>query len=212
MNDKKKRNLIIVLCVAAVIIAVAAIAFAPFGRKATGGSDSPEITDVSEVTTTTVENTAANENVSTTSSESATFVVPPSTDAVVNPNKNYTFYIDKSTFDAKESDDGTTTLTAKGNGSVRMTVTPVRDMSYKECCRAAEKKHQKLPGSAAMKIENTNTVYRSQTGDGDSDIVTTVYCVDDNKGGCILIDCRVPVSATEYNKIIEIMLSMFKVL
>lgn len=212
MNDKKKRNLIIVLGVAAVIIAVAAIAFAPFGRKATGESDSPKITDASEVTPTADENTAVNESVNAPSDESTTFVVPSSTEAVVNPNKNYTFYIDKSTFDVKESDDGTTTLTAKGNGSVKMTVTPVRDMSYKECCRAAEKKHQKLPGSASLKIENTNSVYRSQTGDSDGDIVKTVYCVDDNKGGCILIDCRVPVSATQYNKTIEIMLSMFKVL
>ncbi|MGN1315808.1 MAG: hypothetical protein ACI4VW_01980 [Acutalibacteraceae bacterium] len=212
MNDKKKRNLIIVLCVAAVIIAVAAIAFAPFGRKATGESDSPKITDSSEVTPTADENAAENETVNISPDGSISFVVPASTDSVVNPNKNYTFYIDKSTFDAKESDDGTTTLTAKENGSVKMTVTPVRDMSYKECCRAAEKKHQKLNSSAALKIENTNSVYRSQTGDGDGDIITTVYCVDDNKGGCILIDCRVPVSATEYNKTIEIMLSMFKVL
>lgn len=214
MNDKKKRNLIIVLCVAAVVIGVAAIAFAPFGRKATGDSDSPKITGSSEVITTADENTVSNEPVNTSShaDESTTFVVPLPTDPVVNPNKNYTFYIDKSVFDARESDDGTTTLTAKENGSVKMTVTPVKDMGYKECCRAAEKKHKKLNSSAALKIENTNSVYRSQTGDGDDDVITTVYCVDDNKGGCILIDCRVPVSATEYNETIEIMLSMFKVL
>ena len=85
-------------------------------------------------------------------------------------------------------------------------------MGYKECCRATEKNHKKLNGSASLKIENTNTVYRSQTGDGDSDIITTVYCVDDKKGGCIIIDCRTPVNATKYMETIEIMLSMFKVL
>ncbi len=218
MSDKKKRNLIIVLCVLAVIIAVVAIAFAPFGRKATGNSDSPNITDNSEITesvgessSVAVTETSEVSQTNTTTSDTSIFI-PPSTDPQVNPNKNYTFFIDKTTFEATENDDGVTTLTAKENGSVKMTVTPVKDMGYKECCRAAEKKHKKLGSSAVLEIENTNTVYRSQTGDSDSDIITTVYCVDDNKGGCIVIECRTPVNATKYMETIEIMLSMFKVL
>jgi hypothetical protein len=93
-----------------------------------------------------------------------------------------------------------------------MTITPVREMGYKECCRATEKNHKKLNSSAALKIENTNTVYRSQTGNSDGDILTTIYCVDDKKGGCIVIDCRTPVNSTKYMDTIEIMLSMFKVI
>ncbi|MBE6800521.1 MAG: hypothetical protein E7529_04885 [Ruminococcaceae bacterium] len=139
-------------------------------------------------------------------------MVPPSTDPIINPNKNYTLFIDKSVFESSENDDGITTITAKDNGSVKMTITPVREMGYKECCRATEKNHKKLNSSEALKIENTNTVYRSQTGDSDSDIITTVYCVDDKKGGCIIIECRIPVNATKYMETIEIMLSMFKVL
>lgn len=212
MSDKKRRNLIIVLCVLAVIIAIVAIAFAPFGKKATGDSDSPKIT---ETEFSTQESTTLQETEAIYTSAVATdttFVMPSSTDPIVNPNKNYTLFIDKTTFESKENDDGVTTLTGKENPSVKVTITPIKDMGYKECCRVAEKNHKKLDNSVKLEIENTNTVYRSQTGDGDNDIVTTVYCVDDNKGGCIVIECRTPVSATEYIKTIEIMLSMFKVL
>ena len=216
MSDKKKRNLIIVLCVLAVVIAIVAIAFAPFGKKATGDSDSPNITDVFESTQTTAVITTTSEPSetveSTVLSTETTFVVPPSTDPIINPNKNYTLFIDKSVFESSENDDGITTITAKDNGSVKMTITPVREMGYKECCRATEKNHKKLNSSAALKIENTNTVYRSQTGESESDIITTVYCVDDKKGGCIVIECKTPVNATKYMETIEIMLSMFKVL
>ncbi len=213
MSDKKKRNLIIALCVLAVIIAIAAIALSPFGKKATGNSDSPNITENSAITEATTEGISSSENaeISEKSTET-TFVIPSSTDPIVNPNKNYTLFIDKSTFDVTENIDGETILTAKENSNVKMTVTPVREMSYKECCRAAENKHKKLDSSAKLEIKNTNTVYRSQTGDSNSDIITTVYCVDDNKGGCVVIECRTPVGATEYMKTIEIMLSMFKVL
>lgn len=216
MSDKKKRGLIIVLCVLAVAIAIAAIALAPFGRKATGDSDSPNISDISEATQTTTQLSTTTEPSDTTeavtSSTEATFVVPSSTDPIVNPNKNYTLFIDKTVFGSKEDSDGITRLTAKDNSDVEMTITPVREMSYKQCCTATAKNHKKLSSSAALKIENTNSVYRSQTGDSDSDIITTVYCVDDNKGGCIVIECRTPVNATGYMETIEIMLSMFKVL
>ena len=215
MSDKKKRNLIIVLCILAVVIAIVAIAFAPFGKKATGDSDSPNITDISETTGTTTEIITTSEPINSETDEistETTFVVPSSTDPVINPNKNYTLFIDKTVFDVTENASGITTLTAKDNGNVKITITPVREMGYKECCRATEKNHKKLGSSAALKIENTNTVYRSQTGDSNSDIVTTVYCVDDKKGGCIIIDCRTPVVANSYMETIEIMLSMFKVL
>ena len=216
MSDKKKRNLIIVLCVLAVVIAIVAIAFAPFGKKATGDSDSPNITDISESTETTTEISTASETSEATEtsvvSTETTFEVPSSTDPIVNPNKNYTLFIDKTIFESRENSDGITTLIAKDNGNVKMTITPVREMSYKQCCTATEKNHKKLSSSAALKIENTNTVYRSQTGDSDSDIITTVYCVDDKKGGCIVIECRTPVNATSYMETIEIMLSMFKVI
>ena len=217
MSDKKKRSLIIVLCILAVVIAIVAIAFAPFGRKATGNSDSPNITDASDITEatkiTTTESTVASEATEATADSTETsFVIPPSTDPIINPNKNYTLFIDKTVFDASENDDGVATLTAKDNGAVKMTITPVREMSYKQCCRATEKNHKRLNSSAALEIENTNTAYRSQTGDSDSDIITTVYCVDDNKGGCIVIECRTPVNGTKYLETIEIMLSMFKVI
>ena len=220
MSDKKKRNLIIVLCVLAIVIAIVAIAFAPFGRKATGNSDSPNITDNSETIQSVAQSSSevpsetetATMQETESSSTETTIVIPPSTDPIVNPNKNYTLFIDKTVFESKENDDGVMTLTAKDNGSVKMTITPVRDMSYKQCCKATEKNHKKLSNSANLKIENTNTVYRSQTGNSDSDIITTIYCVDDKKGGCIVIECRTPVGATKYMETIEIMLSMFKVL
>ena len=210
MSDKKKRNLIIVLCVLAIIIAIVGIAFAPFGKKATGNSDSPNITDISGTTQTIAVENSSSAEVSVSSTET-NIAIPSSTDPIINPNKNYTLFVDKTVFDINENDDGVMTLTAKENGNIKMTITPVREMGYKECCRATEKNHKKLSSSAALKIENTNTAYRSQTGDSDSDTITTVYCVDDNKGGCIIIECRTPVNATQYMETIEIMLSMFKV-
>lgn len=208
MDNKKKRGLIIALCILAVAVAIAAIILAPFGRKVTGKSEAPKTTESdrfnADVNTENAQTSADNADISV--------VIPSSTEPRTNPNKNYTFYIDKSGFDVSETDDGCTVLTAKEDGAVKLTVTPVRDMSYKQCCREAEKKHEKLARSEALNIENTNTAYRSQTGDSAGDIVTTVYCVDDNKGGCIIIDCRTPISATEYEKTIEIMLSMFKVI
>ena len=220
MSDKKKRNLIIVLCILAIVIAIVAIAFAPFGRKATGNSDSPKITDNGKITQSVAESsfeTASETETTTTqvtedSSSDTTIVIPPSTDPIVNPNKNYTLFIDKTVFESKENDDGVMTLTAKDNGSVKMTITPVRDMRNKQCFRATEKNHKKLCDSANLENKNNNTAYRSQTGDSDSDIITTVYCVDDKKGGCIIIECRTPVGATQYMETIEIMLSMFKVI
>lgn len=212
MSDKKKRNLIIVLGILAVIIAVVAIAFAPFGKKATGNSDSPNITDVSETTQITTETSTTSEPSEATLSTETTFLIPSSTDPIVNPNKNYTLFIDKTVFESSETDDGITTIVARDNGNVKMTITPVREMSYRQCCTATEKNHKKLGDSAKLEIENTNTAYRSQTGDTDSDIITTVYCVDDNKGGCVIIDCRTPVAATQYTQTIEIMLSMFKII
>ena len=195
------------------VIAIFAIAFAPFSKKATGNSDSPNITDVTEITQTTAKVTTTSESSETTIlSSETTFVIPSSTDPIINPNKNYTLFIDKNVFESEENQDGITTLTAKDNSSVTVTITPVRELGYKECCRATEKNHKKLNSSATLKIENTNTVYRSQTGDTDNDIISTVYCVDDGKGGCIIIDCRTPVNATKYMETIEIMLSMFKVL
>lgn len=217
MSDKKKRILIIILCVLAVVIAIVAIAFAPFGKKATGSSDSPNIADSSEITQSVEQSSSETASEATTTqvteatSTDTTIVIPPSTDPIVNPNKNYTLFIDKTVFDASESDDGSTSLVAKNNSNVKMTITPVREMSYRQCCTATEKNHKKLDSSAKLDIQNTNTAYRSQTGDSDSDIITTVYCVDDNKGGCIVIECNTPVGSTGYMKTIEIMLSMFKV-
>lgn len=213
MSDKKKRNLIIILCALAIVIAIVAIALAPFGKKATGDSDSPNITESAVTIQTTIpDSSVAESSEISTKATDTTFVIPSSTDPVINPNKNYTFFIDKSTFDVTEKTDGETILTAKNNSAVKMTVTPVREMGYKECCRAAEKKHKKLSVSEKLEIENANSVYRSQTGDTDNDIITTVYCIDDTKGGCIVIECQTPVGATQYAQVIEIMLSMFKVL
>ncbi len=217
MSDKKRRNLIIVLCILAVIVAIVAIAFAPYGKKATGNSDSPEISETESTTTTssTLQETVteiAESTDSIASSTETTFVIPSSTDPIINPNKNYTIFIDKTKFMSFEEDNGLTTIIAKENNNVVMTITPVRDKSYKQCCREAQNEHKKLSVSAQLLIENQNTVYRSQTGDDDNDIITTVYCVDDNKGGCVVIECKAPVSATEFSEAFEIMLSMFKIL
>lgn len=221
MSDKKRRTLIIVLCILAVVIAIAAIFLAPFGKKGANVTTDTTITSVPPLnaqTTAIPTDTESTEQTTQPASEITTVTsetslrVPPSTDAVVNPNKNYTFFIDKSMFKVSESEDGSTTLVAEKNSNVKMVVTPTKDKSYAECCQETEKQHKKLGTSARLDIVNKNSVYRSQTGDTDDDIITTVYCIDDGKGGCIVINYEAPVAATKYTKTVEIMLSMFKVL
>ena len=223
MSDNKNKNTdktrqifnIIFACVA-IGAAVTAFLLSPLGRRITDKTETtiPPITweamESSNVITT--EETSETAEVSTTiSSDDPSFSVPQPTNPTVDPYKNYTFFIDKSTFDYT-LETGVTTLTAKGNKNVTMTVTPLNTTSYTKLCTDTKNAHAALTDKEILKIENLNSCYRSQTGDKDEDIITTVYCIDDGKGGSIEIKYQYPVSAKEYERDFDILLSMFKLI
>ena len=136
--------------------------------------------------------------------------IPPSTDPTPDIYKNYSIFIDKRTFDYTENE-GVTTLVAKNNKQVTITVTPHRDISYTQLCTETKKSHAQLPADKNLKLKNLNTAFSSQTGDKDDDIITTIYCIDDGKGGSIELKSQLPVSAEGYKDDIQLVLSMFTV-
>lgn len=215
-TDKTRQVLNIIFACVAIGAAVAAFLLSPMGRRLT----SPKETMPSEITweamqsevittkeTTDLPETSTSVN---TSSDKPSVSVPEPTSPTVDPYKNYTLFIDKSTFDFT-LETGVTTITAKGNANVKMTITPLNNTSYTKLCTDTENVHAAITDKEMLKIENLNSCYRSQTGDKDEDIITTVYCVDDGKGGSIEIKYQFPVSAKEYEKNFDILLSMFKV-
>lgn len=219
MSDKSRRVLHIICACIAITAAVVAFLLTPVGKRIVGKQN----TTVSESTTTPVQsdmpNTASDTSVQSTAvgstvpmiPEAASVTVPKPTEGTTDPYKNYTFYIDKKTFDYTLQE-GVTTLVAKDNSAVKMTVKPIKTQSYGEYCSELLDNYGSMGESERLDIKSTNSAFQSQTGDKDNDIITTVYCVDDGKGGCIEIKYQTPVSAKYYAEKFEVLLSMFKVL
>ena len=132
--------------------------------------------------------------------------VPKPTSPIVDTNKNYTFFVDKNVFDCIDSE-GVTTLKAKDNNSVIITVTPYNSVSYSSLCSNTAKIHERDGEQPKLNIENLYAVYHSDK----NGTTTTVYCIDDNNGGSIKIKYERPSDADEYDKNFEILASMFKV-
>lgn len=218
-SDKPRQILSIIFACVAIGAAVATFLLSPAGRRLTSKDDTtiPPITwETMESTIETippVTETEAQNQVETPviNSESSSISIPQPTSPTTDPYKNYTFFIDKSVFDSTVNE-GVTTLTVKGNEKVKMTVTPLREVSYSQLCENTKKSHAPLTDKEILKIESLNSCYRSQTGDMDEDIVTTVYCIDDGNGGSIEIKYQYPNSAKDYENNFDILLSMFKVL
>lgn len=213
--DKTRKLLNIVFACVAIGAAVTTFLLSPIGRRLTSSEETtlPEITweaMQSEVITTLNTTYLPETSVVSTSSDTPSVSVPEPTSPTVDPYKNYTLFIDKSTFEST-LETGVTTLIAKGNEKVKMTITPLSATSYTKLCTDTKKTHSALNDKEILKIENLNSCYRSQTGDKDEDIITTVYCIDDGKGASIEIKYQYPVAAKEYEKDFDILLSMFKV-
>lgn len=222
-SDKPRQVLNIVFACVAIGAAVATFLLSPAGRRFTSKDETtlPPVTweetaGTAETTILTLPPTTeaqTQEETETTiaSSESSSVYIPQPTSPSTDPYKNYTFFIDKTVFDSSV-DMGVTTLVAKGNEKVKMTITPFSDVSYSILCENTKKTHAPLTDKEILKIESLNSCYRSQTGDMDEDIVTTIYCIDDGKGGSIEIKYEYPLAAKEYENNFDVLLSMFKVL
>ncbi len=223
MSDSKNKNtnntrkiLNIVFACIAIGAAVATILLSPFGKRLI----SKEETTIQEITweamqnpVTTKENTQtveASETAESTSSDIPSISVPLPTVPAKDPYKNYTLFIDPRTF-TSTSDRGVTTVTAKENKDVSLIITPIKDKGYNELCADTEKIYSPITDKK-LNVKSLYSGYRLQSGDKDNDIITTVYCIDDGRGGSIEIKYQYPVSAREYEKDFDILLSMFKVL
>lgn len=214
-GNKARQILNIIFACIAVGSAVTAFLLTPFGKRLTGKAETSPSQTVTSATQSVTQ--SFTETPAQSGGDSST--AAPVTDSTVSAQtstptaglyKDYTFFIDKSKFDYT-CENGITSLTAKGNADVKMTVKQFADVSYTKLCTDTEKSYSKLADSEKLEIENPNTCYRSQTGDKQTDIITTVYCIDDNKGGSIEVKYQYPVGAEAYKTDFDILLSMFKV-
>ncbi len=191
MTNKKKRIITISAICGVVVLIVAIIVLLPYMEKLTGKNKAPDGDSVS---------VSQNEIVDTTNKK-----------PLVTNNKGYAILVDITAFTSTETEDGITTITSKDNDKVKMTITPLNDVSYDNLCLDTIAFYGEMGESAALDIGSKNSAYRSQTGDKADDIITTVYCVDNGKGGSIEIRYETPVSAKDYSEDFETMLSMFTV-
>ena len=212
-DDKTRRILNIAFACIAIGAAVAMVLLSPFGKRLLNKNETTTIetqvqTDSSVKTTKPViSQTSAPNNTDTTKPVDIPSVsIPPSTNPVADIYKNYSIFIDKRTFDFTENG-GVTTLVAKNNKNVSVTVTQHKDMTYTELCVEVKKSHTQLSPDKKLKIDNLNTAFSSQT----DDIVTTVYCIDDGRGGSIELKYQLPVGDKEYTDDIDLILSMFTI-
>ncbi len=191
MNNKKKRIITISAICGVVVLIVAIVILLPYMEKLTGKNQAPDGNSVSF---------SQSENVGTTNNK-----------PLVPSSKGYAILVDTTSFTFTENEDGVTIVTAKKNEKVKMTITPLNDVSYETLCLDTLAFYDEMSESSALEIGNKNSAYRSQTGNKADDIITTVYCVDNGKGGSIEIRYETPVSADSYSEDFETMLSMFKV-
>lgn len=206
-SDKKRQIINIVFGCIAIGAAVVTLLLTPFGRRLLPGNGTTEKAAVQTAVSDSTSGTDAAVQPST-NTHSTEFSVPPSTDPIVDPYKNYSILINEVKFNYTEIK-GVTTLTAKDNENVTLTVTPYSDKSYTLLCDEIRELYDSVPVGDEFTVEALSSAYRSQTGDEDTDIITTVYCVDDGKGGSIEIKYQTPVNAREFENDFKILLSMF---
>lgn len=211
-SDKGRRVLNVVFLCVAVGAAVTTLLLTPFGKRLLPNADTTaqSTTTSTAVSTTVTEAHTVTESETDSKSEETTVFVPEPTEPTVDPYKNYSVLINKTKFNYTE-EKGVTTLTAKDNENVILTVTPFTDKSYTKLCEETKELHDAISVGDEFTVEALNSAYRSQTGDKDDDIITTVYCVDDGKGGSIEIKYQTPVNAREFENDFNILLSMFTI-
>ena len=209
-TSNKKRNILIIVFICLIVLAtICVLVLSPFGKSLLGiGKNGEPIgtppTDFISENAKTTEETSEVTLISPDKMPSVS--VPKPTSPTVDTNKNYTFFVDKNVFDCIDSE-GVTTLKAKDNNSVIITVTPYKSVSYSSLCSNTAKIHERDGEQPKLNIENLYAVYHSDK----NGTATTVYCIDDNNGGSIKLKYERPSDADEYDKDFEILTSMFKV-
>ena len=212
-NDKTRRILNIVFAFIAIGAAVAVVLMSPFGKRLLNKEETTtaqtEVQAESSVNITkpiTVETSLLNGDVQNDETAEVSVSVPPATEPSTKIYRNYAIFIDKRTFDFTE-EGSVTTLIAKKNNNVKVTVTQYKDKTYTDLCLDTKKSHEQLPPDNKLKIDNLNTAFSSQA----NDITTTVYCIDDGRGGSIELKYQLPTGDKEYNDDINLILSMFTI-
>ena len=206
MAKNKKAVLLIVAFICLIITAtVMVLLLTPFGKQLLGFGKNGE--PMGESTSEAVIETVATSRETLLSPEEIPSVsIPAPTEPTIDTDKNYTFFVDKNVFNQTQAE-GTTTLTAKENKNVVVTVTPYKTVSYAELCTTTAKLHYKDSTQPELNTDNLYAVYHSET----NGTTTTIYCIDDGNGGSIKLKLERPAGATEYDKHFEILVSMFKV-
>ena len=205
MNEKTRKIINRICAVIAVASAIATVLLLPPVKSFLKGSE-PD----APVIETTAPESPSLQNGSETS-EPLTESAPDHTTALMNNEKNYTLFIDARNYDFV-TEKGATTIVAKDNKNVKMVITPERDKPYSVLCDEMLNFYQPLSDSEKLDITSENSAFRSQSGDTDADVITTVYCVDDGNGGSVEIVEQLPVNAQGYEKSFDIFLSTFKIL
>lgn len=208
-SDKKKIIPIIVLICLIVVATICVLLLTPFGKQLLGiGKNGEPVgtsqTKIASETEKTAEDTSKVTLLSP--DEMPSVSVPKPTSPDVNTDKNYSIFVDKKVFDVKEGD-GATTLTAKDNKNVIITVTPYKSISYQALCTDTVKVHERSNEQPKLNVEGLYAAFHSNM----NGTVTTVYCIDDVNGGSIKLKYERPSNADKYDKDFEIAVSMFKV-
>lgn len=213
--SSKKRIILIVVFICLIVLAtICVLLLSPLAKRLMGfgKNDAPIKTTATEFISETDFITGALEpsTEAATSDAHTSETVPPvsipaPTEADIDTDKNYTFFIDESTFDYTY-EDGATTLKAKDNKDVIITVTPYKAISYSALCSQTAKIHEKDSEQPKLRINNLYAVYHSDQNGTE----TTVYCIDDGIGGSIKLKYERPSDAKEYDTDFEILVSMFK--
>ena len=214
MNKSIRKTLNICFAVVAIVSALVTVLLLPPVKGFLKGSGEKEPTESASV----IETTAAEESSSAPeASEGDSAEVPEESEAVPQhtnaamSGRGYTLFIDSRNFDYSENN-GVMKIASKSNKSVTMVITPYKNKSFSSLCEEALELHAELPSSEKLDITADNAAFRSQSGDADTDIITTVYCIDDSNGGSVQIVQQIPVNAEGYEESFKLFLSMFKLL
>lgn len=217
-NNKARIAIRVVFGIIAVASLVTMVLISPFGKRLMGKDEATTTEGVVETipggvetepfVPPTKEDTAESEvQEGTTNPTPAVSVsVPQPTQPVENPLKNYSIFINSYKFNYTE-ENGITTAVAKDDENIKMTVTPKGDITYSDLCEKVKSELGSPASDRKLQLANANTCYSSET----DHIKTTVFCVDDGKGGSIEIRYHYPADKDGYEDEFSFMISMFKV-
>ncbi len=199
-NQTKKPlsdNARITIRVVAIALVIIAVFFAtPFGRnlfngKKTNTTTTPPVQSSGEADVSVSNGKTTSETVHTTKETS----------------KYYNLLVNTADFTYVTKDE-VTTVTAKDNAKIYMVVTPYTSKKYDDYCNELGKTYAEV--NSKLGINNPNRMFRIQSGDKNSDTITTVHCINNGKKGIIEIKYVTTVAANKvYSEKFREMLNFF---